>query len=557
MMPLRHYQQAAIDDVYAYLRQHDGNPVVVLPTGAGKSWCIAQICADAVNLWGGRVLVLAHVRELLEQNAEKVRLVDTSLDVGLYSAGLNSRDTENSIVVAGIQSVAGRIDELCRVAPFDLIVIDEAHMVPVKETGRYRQLLSDMAVINPQHRVVGMTATPYRLDAGTICDSDGIFSDVCHEVGVRQMVNEGWLCRMVGRRVADSEADMSSVRVRAGDFAANEMQDAFLDCVDEAVNDLLKLTESRRSVLIFAAGVEHAKQIHSAIQRAESMPIDTVATVTGDTPKDERDSILSQFTRGEIRYVVNCNVLTTGFDAPNIDCVAVIRATKSPGLFSQMVGRGFRNHAGKQDCLLLDFGGNLRRHGPVDAIKPPSEPGAGNGEAWTKTCDVCKEEVAVGFCVCPCCGFEFPPPDVSHEATAANDAVMSDEVEAEDYDNLRGIYYAVHRKRGWKDGDPLSVRVDYVITSLHTVSEWVCVEHGGFARRKAIEWWETHSNHSMPETAPEAVDLLNAGAARQPTGIRVIEKPGELPRITGRIFSDPVPDVNGVNFAELMDEVPF
>ncbi len=132
-MQLRPYQQAAVDAVYEHLRSRDDNPCVVLPTGAGKSLVIGKIASDAVSLWGGRVLVLAHVKELLEQNADKIRRICPDLSVGIYSAGLKRRDTDTPVLVAGIQSVYKRA---CELEPFDLVVIDECHLIS-KDTGIY------------------------------------------------------------------------------------------------------------------------------------------------------------------------------------------------------------------------------------------------------------------------------------------------------------------------------------------------------------------------------------------------------------------------------------
>src|SRR4051812_24190781 len=126
-MILRPYQAAAQAAVYGHLRAHDDNPCVVIPTGGGKSPLIAAICHDAVQLWGGRVLVLAHVKELLEQIADKLRAICPELTFGVYSAGLKRRDREHPVIVAGIQSVYRRA---CELGPFDLIIVDEAHLIP-------------------------------------------------------------------------------------------------------------------------------------------------------------------------------------------------------------------------------------------------------------------------------------------------------------------------------------------------------------------------------------------------------------------------------------------
>ena len=157
-MELRPYQNEAVQAVYDHLRSRDDNPCVVIPTGGGKTPVIATICRDAVNLWNGRVVILAHVKELLEQAADKLRHIAPEVPLGVYSAGLKRKDIGYAVTVAGIQSIWKKA---CDLGPVDLVVIDEAHMVPAEDDGMYRQFIAD-ARRNPQVRIVGLTATPYR-----------------------------------------------------------------------------------------------------------------------------------------------------------------------------------------------------------------------------------------------------------------------------------------------------------------------------------------------------------------------------------------------------------
>jgi DNA repair protein RadD len=155
-MQLRPYQQEAIEAVYRHLRERDDNPVVVIPTAGGKTPILATMCKDAVTRWNGRVLILAHVKELLEQAADKLRAVCPEVRFGVYSAGLNRRDTEHAVIVAGIQSVYRRA---CELDAFDLIIVDEAHLIPTSGDGMYRQFLADAKGVRPTVRVIGLTAT--------------------------------------------------------------------------------------------------------------------------------------------------------------------------------------------------------------------------------------------------------------------------------------------------------------------------------------------------------------------------------------------------------------
>ena len=210
-MILRTYQQQAVDAVYEFLRARDDNPCVVIPTAGGKTPVMATICGDAVQLWNGRVLILAHVRELLEQAVEKLQLVAPDVPVGIYSAGLKRRDLGYAVTIAGIQSV---YEKACDVGAADLVIVDEAHLIPTEGEGMYRQFLADMKAINPLVRVIGLTATPFRVKSGMICEPDNVLNEVCYEIGVKELIVQGYLCPLVTKGAAQP-LDTSSLHVRA------------------------------------------------------------------------------------------------------------------------------------------------------------------------------------------------------------------------------------------------------------------------------------------------------------------------------------------------------
>ena len=240
MLTLRPYQQQAVDAVYKHLRDRDDNPVVVIPTGGGNTPVMATICRDAVQTWNGRVLILAHVKELLQQSVDKLKQVCSDLPVGVYSAGLKRRDTEHAVIVAGIQSVYKRA---CELDAFDLILVDECHLIPSDGEGMYRQFLSEARVLNPQVRVVGFTATPFRLDAGPICREDHFLNTVCYEVGVRQLIADGFLSPLISK-AGIAKADTSQLHVRAGEFVASEVEAAMDDAqlVEAACAEVAEIT---------------------------------------------------------------------------------------------------------------------------------------------------------------------------------------------------------------------------------------------------------------------------------------------------------------------------
>ncbi len=566
-MKLRSYQQSAVAAVYDHLRNRDDNPVAVLPTGAGKSLVLAKVASDAVQQWNGRVLILAHVKELLEQNADKVRRLCPDIKVGLYSAGLKKRDTDTPVLVAGIQSIYKRA---CDLDPFDLIVVDEAHLISKKGDGMYRLFLADCKIINPRVRVIGLTATPFRLDSGMICSPDHFLNSICYEIGIKELIRDGYLCPLVSK-AGINRADFSGVHVRAGEFVSEEVEQLAGDdaLVSAACAEIVELTADRRAVLIFATSVAHGRQVVETLQDNHGIEC---GFVTGQTPTEERDQLLARF-RGDkvadrsavgtlfdtdhgvaghspLRFLCNVNVLTTGFDAPRVDCVVMLRPTMSPGLLYQCVGRGFRLHPDKQNCLVLDFGGNVERHGPIDQIKPKEKllrPGSGPP---AKECEKCHALVACGYANCPECGHPFPPMDrEAHDAQASDAGVLSGEVTDTDYE-VRDVIYRIHRKRDADEDAPRCLRVDYMIGLDHWQSEFICVEHSGYARRKAEAWWRERCLDPCPTTAEEALDLADVGLLAVPDSITVRS-------VAGQKYDRIVKQSLGQIPNEALEEAPF
>ncbi|HUT10949.1 MAG TPA: DEAD/DEAH box helicase family protein [Thermoguttaceae bacterium] len=564
-MILRPYQRAAVDALYAYLRTQDGNPCIVIPTAGGKTPVIATVCRDTVTRWHGRVLVLAHVKELLEQTAAKLRVIAPQVAFGVYSAGLNRRDTDPPAIIAGIQSVYRRA---CELGPFNLIIVDEAHLIPPDGEGMYRQFLADAKVVNPNVRLIGLTATDYRLKSGRLCGPENLLTDVCYEIGVKELIVQGYLCPLI-TKAGVHRVDTSGLHVRAGEFIAAETEKLMNrdELVEAACREILTHTHDRESCLIFAAGVAHAKHIQAVLRKHGC----GCGLLTSNTPPGERAELLARF-RGEnvpanlfgdsktsLKYLVNVNVLSTGFDAPNIDCVALLRPTASPGRFYQWVGRGFRPHPGKANCLILDYGGNIVRHGPVDAIRVKDRNGNGGGDAPAKECPQCHSVIAAGYAKCPDCGYEFPPPERSkHEAEASKEGILSGQVIDLTYD-VRDVQYHVHRKAGSDEDHPRTMRVDYD-TGFHDYKiEWVCPEHTGQARQKFVAWWEKRSSDPIPSTAQQAVDIANAGGVAKATKITVRSVTGErFDRVVAwDLEPKPEPLPAHVAMACAVDDIPF
>ncbi len=556
---LRWYQDEAVRATYNYFKSNKtGNPCVEIATGGGKTAVIATLCKDALG-WNARVCVVAHVKELIEQayNTLGKQLGGTD-KVGMYSAGLNKRDTEQPIICAGIQSVYKRAAEFSasrndifeqhELKPFDLLIIDEAHLIPDDDNGMYRQFIADLLKINPKMRVIGLTATPYRLKSGLIykhisnqANHSNLIFDACvYNTSIKLLITQGYLCpiKSYGGSVA---ADLSKVSIRAGDYVASEMSQAFEEVLLPALADATARCDRfmRKSVLVFAASKNIGKHIVEMLRKSG----ERVELITDDVSTEDRARYLQEFKDKQIRYLVNVNVLTTGFDAPNVDAVVLLRATKSPGLYYQMVGRGFRLHPDKSYCLVLDYGGNIARHGPVDDLKPPQLKRKGEGEAPIKECPDCHIFMHAALKFCPECNHEFTKESIDLLLEASRAGVISGEARTEDI-TIQHVSFYEHVKRGYENDPnvPTTMRVEYEASVTDRYKEWVCFEHDSYARQKAYAWWhERCPLVKCPESTAEAVALCNAGILPKTTKISVQHIAGErYDKIVGHEYGKPL-----------------
>ena len=546
-MRLRDYQEAAVDAVWRHLREKDTNPCVVIPTAGGKSLCIAQVAKDAVTKWGGRVLCLAHVKELVEQNAAKISALCPDVPVGIFSAGLGEKATEEPVIVAGIQSIAGHAD-LFR--PFDVVMVDECHLIPNEGEGRYRTFLAELKERNPNVRLVGWTATPYRTKGGPVCRPENLLQEVCYEVSVKELVDRGYISQLVSR-AGRARPDLSGLHVRAGEFVQEDVEAAMGgdDVVVSACHEIAELTRDRRTCLVFCTSVKHCEKVAGLLRRFTG---EECAVVTGDTPADERARTIRRLRgetvvddlfgteKGPLRYCCNVSVLTTGTDIPNIDTVVLLRPTASAGLFVQMIGRGFRlsPDTGKRECLVLDYGQNILRHGCADQISVRA-PRAGGPKAPppAKECPHCRTLMPASLMRCPGCGAEFARSggSPSIDPTASTLGVLSGAVETVEHEVL-GTSYRVWTKRDAPPGWPRTVRVDYRVDLLHSFSEWLCPEHSGYARRKFEKWWREHADGDAapPRKAEDVCELAEMGALRRPLAVTVrITAGAPYPEVVG------------------------
>ncbi|WP_412497927.1 DEAD/DEAH box helicase [Vibrio furnissii] len=358
MYTLRPYQTDSVKAVIHYFRQHATPAVIVLPTGAGKSLVIAELA----RLAKGRVLVLAHVKELVEQNHAKYE--GYGLKGAIFSAGLGRKETDQQVVFASVQSVVRNLDAFKN--QFSLLVIDECHRVPDEKSSSYQKVITHLLELNAGMKVLGLTATPYRLGMGWIyqyhtrglvrSEEPRFFRDCIFELPIRYLLDEGFLtpARLIDAPVLSY--DFSQLKpANTGRYKESDL-DLVIEqskrATPQIVAQIIQLAADKQGVMVFAATVRHAQEILSLLPESES------DIVIGDTPSPERDAIIQRFKQRELKFLVNVSVLTTGFDAPHVDLIAILRPTESVSLYQQIVGRGLRLSPGKTECLVLDYAGN-------------------------------------------------------------------------------------------------------------------------------------------------------------------------------------------------------
>jgi DNA repair protein RadD len=480
-MKLRNYQKMAIDMTYSWIENNPGNVCLQMPTGSGKSLIIAALCQDALTQWPEtRILMMTHVKELIEQNSEKLRTVWPNAPLGIYSSGIGRKDLDQPITFAGIQSIRNRSSQIGFV---DLIIIDECHLVSHNDEGGYRKLISELTAINPRLRVIGLTATPWRLGHGMITDAPAIFNDLIQPVGIIELITEGYLAPLRSK-LTDMQIDVSKVKKRGGEYIESELQAAVdhIEITMPVVDEVIARAGDRKAWLFFCTGVDHAKHVADALN-SRNIPS---ACVHGGTPKKERDALLAQFKSGEIKAMTNANILTTGFDYPDIDLIAFLRPTLSPSLYVQMAGRGMRLKSHTDHCLVLDFAGLVKRHGPITAVKPPSKAGKGDGagDAPVKVCQECEEILHVAVKKCPC-GYEFPIPDQANQEPTPvlhnQDIMKEDDLLSMD---VSAWSWAFHFSKS--SGKEMLKTTYYGNLSDPPITEYFPVQHGGHVGERAI-----------------------------------------------------------------------
>jgi DNA repair protein RadD len=401
-MTLRPYQQDAANAALEWMKRSAAPFIIDAATGAGKSHIIAALAKSIHEMTGKRVLCLAPSAELVMQNREK--FLATGNKASTFSASAGAKELRHPVVFGSPLTVKNKISRFQQEGPsgYAMVIIDEAHGI----TPTVRSIIDAMRQGNPNLRVCGLTATPYRLGSGWIFHEhdtgrmngedtarDPYFAKCVYKIDARALIGMGYLTPPVIGQINAAGYETGGLELNSrGQFDADAVDRAYHGHGRKTaaiVGDVVHQARDRRGVMFFAATVRHAQEIMA------SLPPDISQIVTGDTPKAERDSTLRRFKAQEIKYLVNVSVLTTGFDASHVDLIAILRKTESIGLLQQIIGRGLRLHDGKTDCLVLDYTTNLEEHCPDgDLFAPVVKAGKASGGDGDMEC------------ICPECQYE-------------------------------------------------------------------------------------------------------------------------------------------------------
>lgn len=567
----RWYQNDTSDALFNYLmNSEEGNPVAALPTGTGKSIIVAMIIKRFLAMFPHmRFIMATHTEDLVSQNFEELMSLWPTAPAGIYCAGLGRKETHARIIFGTIQSLR-RVTK--KLGFRHIVIIDECHMVPAKSTTIYQKFLAELRDTNPLMRVIGLSATPYRLGQGMITDN-GIFTDICIDLTSRDAFNrfiKEYYLAPLSTKETELEFDVEHIRTMAGDFNQKELQSTIAkeQLTRNAIAESAPHIERRNYTMVFCAGNEHARLVGDIATEYGWSNI----VVTHDM-KEKRRDVVARIKNGMYKIIINNNILTTGFNFKPVDLILMLRPTKSVSLWVQMLGRGTRpvyapgfdlstlegrkaamEAGSKQNCLVLDFSGNRKRLGPINdpyIKKKKKSSGGGGGSAPFRVCSYdqetqepgCGEINPVQARYCEGCGKEFPV-IVKLETSAETEEMISTgelpnkkEEEPPEYVDYRvdSVDYDIHTK---KDGSQ-SLRVTYHCGILD-FSQWFKFQ--GRGRKLAWDWWRKGADdyETQPPTnivlALNSVDLL-----RPPTFLTVYANKKPYPEIV-KVHYDEIHD---------------
>ena len=560
----RSYQNDAREAVWDYFYGRSGNPLVLMPTGTGKGVCIADFIRSALFAFPRtRIAVVTHVETLIEQNYNKMLELWPQAPAGIYSAGLDRRDVWCQITFAGIQSICDKPDLLL---PVDIIIIDEAHLVSPKDETRYQKWIDGQRARNPQVKVIGYTATDWRLGLGKLT-GNGIFTDIAIDMTTpaawNWFVDQGYLAPLHSKKTI-LRLDDAGISTVGGEYSMSGQQKVVdkEELTRQAVEELIWWGEQerRKCWMVFATGVDHCEHVADML---EGYGISAVAIHSkSKKPQDK----LEAFRHGEFQAAVSMNKLTTGVDIPQIDLMGVLRFTKSSSLWVQLLGRGTRpayapgfdlsvfeeRHAAiaagpkPNGCRVCDFAHNTERLGPVNnpVVSAPKGAKRKNSQgAPVRVCPTCADYVHASHRACPGCGHEFGV-IVRIDGVSSDAEVMTREAqEAPIVEAIPVSQVTYHYSKRRNSDKPPTLKVSYYTVGEipQRYEEWICFEHMGNARNRAIDWWMQRVPEQYKDSMPVPMSVAEAQEKsawlKIPKAIHVWTNTAK-PKITGYLYDD-------------------
>lgn len=543
MLELRPYQIEALNVLHSELQEKD---VLLLQaaTGAGKTMIVCRMINRYFYDHPGRsFLVLMHKRELVSQ------FLDTFInhteikkeDIGICCAGLGSWDTSKRVTIATVQTLINKMGEY---PGADLIVIDETHRVGHDYESQYQSIIATLRDYKPSHKVIGLTATAYRLNHGLIygpkAKHPNFFPELTHRIKYAELRDHGYLMPLTGYIAAENASvDLQGVELVSGEYHMGQAGRVMGRYVSAAVDAMELYAGEHKHIAVFACTINHAETLLDAfLKRGHSAVV-----VHSQLDSKTRKEALKRWQSGVARVAISINILTEGFDWPGLSCLIFCRPTKSPVVWVQAIGRVLRIAENKPKSLMIDLTGNALEFG-MDIDDPKFKlqiNDSGSGEVPTKTCrnifpdgKICGEVVHAACRVCPACGYEWTQEEVEALLPELKKVSFNKPVEAPMWHKVESMHVGVHENHN--TGKKL-LRVqfeceptNYYKRPIH-VSEWICLPdfYDGYAVTMGEKKWEQFTDDEFPGDVEIASWYANE-SFRRPTEI-LLGKDGKYHKI--------------------------
>jgi DNA repair protein RadD len=576
-MILRDYQIRTLDETWTAM-QVKHNILITAPCSAGKTIIFSKIIQRLLRENSSfRALILVDREILVSQSADKLRSVapELGLSIGIVCASVSARkDFGLPVTVASRQSLINRLGEF---PPVQLVIVDEAHLMacPTMEKpapDQYAAIISKLREYNPHMRLLGCTASPYRLGAGYIYGDRNkpgtmpYFETVDSTITTMELLAGGYIAPLTGMAAVNTQyaEDLTNVNMVAGEYNLGQLSDMMCKAVhlQSCVDAWEKYADGRKKGLVFCTSIEHSEKVAETFRNNGI----TACAIHSKLSPIELSVRMQELKTGGMQVFTSVAKLTTGFDVPDIDCIVMARPTKSTALYQQAIGRGQRLSPDKTNCLVIDLTGCTTDFGTdMDNLRVQIPYGDGGGEAPKKICpgengdgSVCGQSVHASLRYCPHCNFSFPVTELMESALGTMKKVEFNKLpEPEEWD-VTSVSYSVHfSKKTEKD----LIKVTYECGQFNKFYEWVCLPdfYEGYAVTKAQAWWQERCDEPFPATCEEFIFLSEELIT--PGKIMVLRQPKQMDKVVKCLFAEtgdyPVFTEKEIESSDFSDEIPF